>query len=420
MNKIIYIIGVLLAVAFTAVARSVGDVPNVHVADARKYVSNPDGVLSETTVARLDSIIAGVWRGSSAEVVVVAVGDVGGEDVNDYATELFEKWGIGKKDKDNGLLILVSEGDRKAVFRTGYGMEGVLPDALCGRIIRNVMAPHYRNGDYDGGTVAAVSAVADILSKPDAVDEVMSKYANDSRADRLNEGEDEDLFGMLAVYWIIMLGVALCIVGYNVFSSKKLQPVERYRRLEKVKMPVLMLGCIGLGVPFLAYLWLSRSMKKVRNGARPCPNCGHKMHKLDEVHDNDYLTPAQDVEEKIDSVDYDVWLCDNCGEKDIIPFVNDKSSYQVCPKCGARASYLMNNRVLVRPTVTSPGRGVKIYGCKNCGQISNVAYELPKVPVPPVVILPGGRGGGFGGGGGCGGGNFGGGMTGGGGASGGG
>ena len=125
MNKIIYIIGVLLAVAFTAVARSVGDVPNVHVADARKYVSNPDGVLSETTVARLDSIIAGVWRGSSAEVVVVAVGDVGGEDVNDYATELFEKWGIGKKDKDNGLLILVSEGDRKAVFRTGYGMEGV-------------------------------------------------------------------------------------------------------------------------------------------------------------------------------------------------------------------------------------------------------------------------------------------------------
>ena len=103
-------------------------------------------------------------------------------------------------------------------------MEGVLPDALCGRIIRNVMAPHYRNGDYDGGTVAAVSAVADILSKPDAVDEVMSKYANDSRADRLNEGEDEDLFGMLAVYWIIMLGVALCIVGYNVFSSKSFSP----------------------------------------------------------------------------------------------------------------------------------------------------------------------------------------------------
>lgn len=419
MKRIIYIIGVVLAVAFAAGARSVEDVPNVHVGDARRYVSNPDGVLSAQAVARLDSMLAQVWALTRAEVVVVAIDEADGGDVNDFATRLFESWGIGKSDKDNGLLILISRGDRKAVFRTGYGMEGVLPDAVCGRLIRSVMAPYFKAGDYDGGTVAAVGEVAQILSNPEATAEVMSKYENDRRVARGNGDDEDDLLGMLGAYWAIMLGAALVMVGYVVISSRKQEPSERYSRLAKLKMPMLMLGCIGLGAPFLAYLWLKRSMRKTRDSVRNCPNCGHKMHKLDEEMDNEYLTPSQDVEEQIDSVDYDVWLCDNCGEKDIIAFVNDKSQYGVCPNCGARASYLMNNRVVVKPSTMAPGRGVKVYGCRNCGKTTEVAYELPKVAVPPVIILPGGGRGGFGGGGGFSGGSFGGGMTGGGGASGG-
>lgn len=409
-----------LTLALVAGARSVSDVPNVHVADATRYVSNPDGVLSEQAVTRLDSILADVWRTSSAEVVVVAVDNLDGEEPNDYATQLFESWGIGKKDKDNGMLLLISRGDRRAVLRTGYGMEGVLPDALCGRIIRNVMAPYYKEGDYDSGTVAAVGAVSEILSKPEAVAEVMSKYANDSNrySTAANDFDGDELKNMLLTYWCVMTLLALCFVGYKLHSSRKLDPRHRYNSLEKIKTPVMIFGCIGLGLPFIAYLWLITAMKKVRNSPRKCPNCGHKMHKIDEVHDNDYLSPAQDVEEKLDSVDYDVWLCDNCGEKGIIPFVNEKSDYRICPNCGARASYLLANRVVVRPSVSAPGRGVRIYGCKNCGKTTNVPYEIPKVAVPPVVIIPGGSRG-FGGGGGFSGGSFGGGMTGGGGASGG-
>ena len=146
---------------------------------------------------------------------------------------------------------------------------------------------------------------------------------------------------------------------------------------------------------------------------------GGNMNKIDEEHDNDYLTPAQDTEEKLNSVDYDVWVCPNCGETDIIPFDNADSEYSVCPLCGSKACYLVSDRVIRKPTTRREGQGVKTYYCKNCHQKSQKPYDIAKVPVPPVVILPPGGGGGGGFGGGFGGGSFGGGATGGGGASGG-
>jgi uncharacterized protein len=142
------------------------------------------------------------------------------------------------------------------------------------------------------------------------------------------------------------------------------------------------------------------------------------MKRLDEKSDNAYLTQAQDMEERINSVDYDVWLCGKCGEVDILPYVNSSKDYTVCPQCGARACALSADRVIRKPTTFTEGRGEKIYCCRNCRRQSAVAYNIPKLP--PVIVVPptGGGRGGFGGGG-FSGGSFGGGSTGGGGASGG-
>lgn len=142
-RRFLYIIVMLFATAFTAAAAyTVEQIPNVHRSSRTRYVSNPDGILSESAVARIDSMLAQVWRASSAEVVVVAVDDIDHDsDIQEFATELFAEWGIGKKDKDNGLLVLIVKDQRQAVIRTGYGIEGVVPDVLAGRIIRNDMAP---------------------------------------------------------------------------------------------------------------------------------------------------------------------------------------------------------------------------------------------------------------------------------------
>ena len=140
------------------------------------------------------------------------------------------------------------------------------------------------------------------------------------------------------------------------------------------------------------------------------------MYRVDEDNDNTYLTQSQDAEERLDSVDYDVWLCPDCGETDIIPYVNPSKNFTECPVCHARACTLVNRRTVVPPTTSREGVGIEEYMCLNCRNRSQRKYNIAKEVAAPIII---GGIGGSGGGGGFSGGSFGGGMTGGGGASGG-
>jgi uncharacterized protein len=194
---------------------------------------------------------------------------------------------------------------------------------------------------------------------------------------------------------------------------------DKYVALQKYNVPSIVMTGLFLLAPVVAALPLFLLLRYWRNSKRVCRNCGAKMDKLDEQRDNDYLTPSQDLEERIGSVDYDVWLCPDCGETDIYPYINKNSNMTQCPYCSAYTCRLQVDRILIKPTTFREGKGVKEYICVNCHKASNVGYTIPKEE--NVVILPigGGGRGGFGGGGGSFGGGFGGGSTGGGGASGG-
>lgn len=417
MNKLlsVFVLLIMSMMALSAKTYKVEDIPNVHKENRNRYVSNPDGVLSDATVAELDALLSDLWQKTTAEVVLVAVDRVEGSDIDDFATNLFTHWGIGKSDNDNGLLILIAKDDRKAAIRTGYGMEGVVPDVIAGRIIRNVMAPHFRNNDYDAGSVAAMNEIARLVTATGATDELRSQYENDMIADDLSLA---DVFKMWMMFGgLVAVAVALW-VGLTVWRTRNLDRFERYNALNGIKIGVFMLTFIGLGVPIVVALYMFWKMRRLRIKRRVCPNCHNRMRRLDEHSDNAYLTAAQDAEERINSIDYDVWLCDNCGETDILPYVNKSVNYTRCPRCGARACGLQSDRVIYQATATREGRGVREYVCRSCGNRNQVPYELPKIIVPPVII-GGGGGRGFGGGSGFSGGSFGGGFTGGGGASGG-
>lgn len=105
---------------------------------------------------------------TSTQIYVVAVNDLGGYPVSDYAFVLGEKWGIGQKGKDNGLLILIkpktADSRGQAFIATGYGLEGSINDAFAGRIVRNNMIPYFQENDYFGGVNAAVDAIIARLS----------------------------------------------------------------------------------------------------------------------------------------------------------------------------------------------------------------------------------------------------------------
>lgn len=419
----------LIALLVTSIAplaaMTVDEVPNVHVADRTQYVSNPSGVLSPAAVSRLNSEIGSLWRDTSVELVVVAVDQVDSSTTpEEFATRLFEKWGIGKSDKDNGVLLLLSPGDNAAIIRTGYGVEGALPDITAGRIIRNVMFPLYREGKFDEGTIAGVGKISEVLRDPKVGEELQSKYANDSRRGVDDDLSGAELFRMYLGFAAFVAVAMLVLVIYAIASSKRLDDVQRYRVLDQYRTVALFALFLTLGMALPAFLLLAWKMKKVRRHKRDCPHCGTRMELIDEEHDNDYLTPAQDTEERINSIDYDVWHCPKCHQTEVLPYINRQTAYSVCDRCGARAMSLVDRRTLRQPTVSTEGEGVDIYICKNCGNQRQKRFRIPKKPDPAAAVAAGAvlgsmmGGGRSGGGGGFSGGSFGGGMTGGGGAGG--
>lgn len=96
---------------------------------------------------------------TSTQIVVVTLQSLNGADAADYATELGRQWGVGQQGKDNGVVVLVSREDRRIFIATGYGLEGAIPDAVASRIIRNIITPNFREGNFYLGLSRATDAL---------------------------------------------------------------------------------------------------------------------------------------------------------------------------------------------------------------------------------------------------------------------
>jgi uncharacterized protein len=115
--------------------------------------------------AMLEEMLAGVERDTTAEIAVVTVPTLGGRPVEEYANRLFSEWGIGKKGRDNGVLILIARDDREMRIEVGYGLEGVLPDGLAGAIIRETFTPRFRDNQVREGILEGSRRVAEIVRR---------------------------------------------------------------------------------------------------------------------------------------------------------------------------------------------------------------------------------------------------------------
>lgn len=142
---------------------------------------------------------------------MVALESIGNNEARTFATELFRKWGIGKKADDNGLLIqLITEASqRSVVFETGYGLEGVLPDIICYRLQQRYMVPDMREGNYSSGMVKGVEAVVDYL--------MASDYERAAMTNNLSQKSDADLpwIVFFLVFFFPILILILALVAYQ-------------------------------------------------------------------------------------------------------------------------------------------------------------------------------------------------------------
>jgi len=147
------------------------EVPNL-----TRRVTDLSSTLTSTELNALEQRLAAFERATSSQVVVVMLPELGRESIEDVSIRLAERNLIGRKGRDNGVLLLIAKNDRRVRIEVGYGLEGVLTDALSGQIIRNEIAPHFRLGHYYEGIAAGVDAIVaatrnEYQANPKQVDE---------------------------------------------------------------------------------------------------------------------------------------------------------------------------------------------------------------------------------------------------------
>lgn len=386
------------------------EVPNVHLQNRLQFVSDPDSLLSAGARAQADSRLRALMDTTGVEVAIVVLPSIGDRDIYEFTHELASSWGVGKADKNSGVLVVFDMAGHKVRIHTGKGVEGILPDVACNHLISDVVVPNMRTGDLDDAVTDLSDKFYDIFTDPEAAKEVASEQQNDA------DTETADLL-MLMLYLALMVGAGTYIFTiYKLIRISRRPDYEKAIALRDIRTYMWIFTLISLGTALPCALLIQYLARYYRNHKRKCQVCGTEMEKLDEATDNQYLTPAQDLEENLNSVDYDVWLCPKCGSREIYPFVQP-SKYQPCPHCHTRAYSLQYDRITRRPTATTEGMGVKGYGCLNCHCHKDVPYRIERT-APPVIIVPGGGGGHGGSGGGFSGGSWGGGSFGGGGATG--
>lgn len=150
----------LVALAFSSWAQ--GDFPEKP--NPPRLVNDFSKMLSDQEVSLLENKLLAYNDSTSSQVSIVLVNSVGPYDISDYAFQLGDKWGIGRKDRDNGILILGAMKDRKVFIATGYGMEGAIPDALAKRIVDQLIVPNFRTEAYYVGLDEATDMIFKLAS----------------------------------------------------------------------------------------------------------------------------------------------------------------------------------------------------------------------------------------------------------------
>lgn len=335
---------------------SIDEVPNPRARD--RWITDHAGVLDEATEARLEELLAGVHRDTTAEVAVVTVQDTLDEP-KAFATGLFNHWGIGDAQANNGLLVLLVMERRRLEMETGYGLEGVLTDGWLGSMQAQHMVPHFKAGDFGAGLAAGLEQTAEKLRANEAAVREGATAPPASRISPTSNGVGEPS-------WVLLGGATGSI------------------------------GVLGLGG-----WWY------IRRRERTCPDCNLLMEMIPEHLDDEELTDGEQFEEQIGSVDYQIYVCPQCTFSKTIRVATWFSGYSDCHACGHRAR--SSTSTTVRSATYDHGGLVRVdENCAYCNDSSSYTRSTPRLQRSSSSSSGGSSGGG--------GGSFGGGSSGGGGA----
>lgn len=257
MRTLLFILCLLGCLSIQAKEYTIKEIPMVHLQDRTRYVSNPDGILSASAVAEMDRILYELEQKTGIQTLVVAVTGIEGGDCFEFTHRLFNETGVGQKERNNGLVILLSTEERCVQFVTGYGLEGVLPDAICKRIQNRYMVEHLGKNDWDTGMVEGIRAVNGYL------DGSMENIASD---------EDEDMTPFY-IFGAFMVG-GIGLTGYGIWRNNRCPKCKKHK-IQRISSLILSRanGFITEETTFL------------------CQNCGHTFTRKTKSSDPNYRGP---------------------------------------------------------------------------------------------------------------------------------
>ena len=317
------------------------------------FIADVPDVIPAAAQAALDARIRALQDSGFGDVAVAIVTSVGGYDPSELGVAIYRTWRVGRVDeigsarRNLGVLLLLvpkelaADGEGHCWITTGTGAEGIVTDGASARICRERVVPHMRDRNH----AAAVEAGIDAISERLHGDQALVEIAGDGAA----AGERAGGFH----WWHAVLGA---------------------------------FGALGSALG--AFKWR-------RYRPRRCPRCGKKMRRLGETQDDVALDAGQKLEEKLASIDYDVWEC-GCGERMLVPWRRWTSSYKDCPKC-RRRTVQATRRTIRAASYSGSGLAEDTLTCRMCGLVRTESVVLPKLEHSSSSSSGGGGGGGGGG-----------------------
>ena len=217
MRKIVLLL-LLMSLAVSTMAQrtwTVQTVPNTRLESNDIHVSDPDGYLSDSVEMTINTTLCAIR--DQADVFVVTLTSIGEAEPKHFATELFNTWGIGDAETNNGVLMLFVEDQHALEFETGYGAEATMTDAQCERIFTKTIVPYFRAGDYEGGLCAGVADIVTVYGGEVPMGLVTTLPSNTDSDTGIN-GEDAQYL-WLGVFGMFLF--AMPFVGLAFWAKKR-------------------------------------------------------------------------------------------------------------------------------------------------------------------------------------------------------
>ncbi len=204
-NKPVLLVSILITIVASAAVASTPEPP----ATPRDYVTDLAGVISSDVKTQLNALLLELEQKTTAQVLVLTVQSLDGQSIEEFAFNTKEKWKLGQKGKDNGVLIAVAVKDHKYRLEIGYGLESVLPDSLVGTIGREYLVPYFRKGDYSTGIANATVALIQTIARHEGVQITgMSGVRSDHE---ISTGKPPSIFHIAIIAIFMVIGLILCI-----------------------------------------------------------------------------------------------------------------------------------------------------------------------------------------------------------------